>query len=173
MSYIFLDALRTEKFYKNSGRYIQNELNKIKDLNLIYNDIHKVYDISTSEKILKHYLDKLENRSVWLRSISVIVLLISFIQFLVVIYIAFELSNLNVDQTNLLLVSFSLVAINSVYLSWEYKKFQNNKHEALKLFLMVKSHNYQLIINEREAKLNPRIKYKEGSPMDLLFGEDN
>ena len=62
MSYIFLDALKTEKIYFKSRKYISIELDKIKNLNLKYDEKHREFNIEIKETLLKTYLDKMENR---------------------------------------------------------------------------------------------------------------
>ncbi|MBI1450406.1 hypothetical protein IL972_00440 [Acinetobacter sp. FL51] len=173
MSYIFLWAIKTEKYYEKAGRYIALELNKINDLKLHYNEIHKVHDIDCHERSLTYYLDKLESRSDWVRGILIFISLITLMQFIVVIYAAFDQKYLSSSQTNLLVTSFIIFLSSSFYLLWEYKNFQKNKYEALKLFLMVRQHNFKKIRDEHEAKLHPKRKYEKGSPMDYLFGDDD
>lgn len=41
------------------------------------------------------------------------------------------------------------------------QKFPKNKYEALKLFLMVRQHNFKKIRDEHEAKLNPKQNMKK------------
>ena len=173
MSYIFLWAMKTEKYYGRASRYITSELNKINDLKLYYNEIHKVHDIDSHERNLKYYLDKLESRSDWIRGILIFISLITLMQFIIVIYAAFDQKYLSSSQTNLLVTSFIIFLSSSFYLLWEYKNFQKNKYEALKLCLMVRQHNFKKIRDEHEAKLNPKQKYEKGSPMDYLFGDDD
>lgn len=173
MSYIFLWAMRTEKYHKRASRYITSELNKINDLKLHYNEIHKINDIDFYERNLKYYLDKLENRSDWIRGVLILISLVTLMQFVVVVYAAFDQKYLNSSQTNLLATSFMIFISSSFYLLWEYKSFQKNKYEALKLFLMVRQHNFKKIRDEHEAKLNPKRKYEKGSVMDFMFGEDD
>ena len=173
MSYIFLWAMKTEKYYGRAGRYITSELNKINDLKLNYNEIHKVHDIDFYERNLKYHLDKLESRSDWVRGILIFISLITLMQFIVVIYAAFDQNYLNSSQTNLLVSSFIIFLSSSCYLLWEYSNFQKNKYEALKLFLMVRQHNFKKIRDEHEAKLYPEQKYEKGSSMDHLFGDDD
>lgn len=172
MSYIFLDAMKVDRFYAKSSRYLSNELNKIKDLHLKYDDFQKVYDIESKERDLTYYLNALEKRPTWLRVVLAFVLGISFMQLSSAIYVAFDQGYLSSRQVNILVISFLLVLVSLGILIFEYKKFQDNKFRALKLFLTVKHHNHQAIIEERNSKLNPRPKYKKGSPMDYIFGED-
>lgn len=173
MGYIFLGALRTDKHYKRADRYITSELNKIKDLKLKYNEIHKVYDVEFTERSLIYYLDKLEGRGDWIRGLLIFISLLTLMQFVIMIYAAFDQKYLNSNQAKLLVMSFTVFVSSTTYLIWEYKKFQRNKYEALKLFLMVDHHNHKKIIEEEEAKWNPKVKYTKGSPLDFLFGEDN
>lgn len=172
MSYTFLDAMKVDKFYAKSTRYISSELEKIKYLHLKYDDFQRVYDIKSKEKDLTYYLNALEKRPTGLRLVLTFLLGISFLQLSSVLYVAFDQSYLNSRQVTILVISFLLVLISLGILIFEYKKFQNNKFRALKLFLIVKHHNYQAIIEERSSKLNPRPKYKKDSPMDYIFGED-
>lgn len=173
MSFIFLWAMRTERYYKKASRYITSELNKIDNLKLHYNEIHKVHDIDTCERELTYYLDKLENRSDWIRGLLILISLVTLMQFVVVIYAAFDQKYLNSSQANLLVTSFIIFISSSFYLLWEYKNFQRNKYEALKLFLMVRQHNFKKIRDEHEAKLNPKREYEKGSVFDFMFGEDD
>lgn len=163
--------MRTEKYYEKAGRYITSELNKIDNLKLHYNEIHKVQDIGIHERELKHYLDKLEGRSDWIRGFLILLSLVALMQLVVVIYTAFDQKYLNTSQANLLAISFIIFTSSSFYLLWEYKNFQRNKHEALKLFLVVRQHNFKKIRDEHEAKLNPKRNYEKGSVMDFMFGE--
>ncbi|NAS08125.1 hypothetical protein [Acinetobacter haemolyticus] len=173
MSYIFLWSMKTEKYYEKAGRYITSELNKINDLKLHYNEIHKIHDIDSHEQNLKYYLDKLENRSDWIRGVLILILFVTLMQLVVVIYVAFDQKYLNSSQVSLLATSFILFISNSFYLLWEYRNFQKNKYEALKLFLMVRQHNFKKISDEQEAKLNPKRKYEKNSPMDYIIGNDD
>lgn len=172
MSYIFLDAMRVDRFYEKSTRYLSIELKRIKDLNLKYDDFQKTYDIECHEKKLKNYLDTLEKRPTWLRVFLAVVLFISFMQLSSAVYVAFDQGYLNSRQVNILSFSFLLVIFSLAVLILEYKKFQSNKFNALKLLLIVKHHNHQAILEERSEKLNPKIKRQDGSAMDYLFGED-
>lgn len=173
MDYIFLDALKTEKFYKKSSHYLSYELVKIRDMKLIYNDIHKAYDIDLYEKKLISILDKLEGRKTWIRILLSIISFFAVLQFFSVIYVAFIQNYLNSDQVNLMVLSAIISTVSISALVFEHQKFKKNKYEALKLFLIVKNHNHLAIIKEREAALNPRMSYKKGSPMDYIFGSDD
>lgn len=173
MDYIFFNALRTDKIYRKSNQYLLPKLNEINDLQLIYEEKHKITDISFKEKQLIYFLDKLEDRKTWLRVLLYLISFLSTIQFVSVIYVAFIQTYLNSDQVNLLVMSaiISILSIGALFL--EHRKFQKNKYEALKLFLIVKNHNYLEIIKEREAVLNPRVSYEKGTPMDYIFGSDD
>lgn len=172
MSYIFLDALKTEKLYKEAQGYLSDELIKIQDLNLKFNSIHKTHDIEFKEKQLIFYLDKLEKRGIWLRFIMVLILFITLIQLFSCVYIAFIQSYLNHHQAYFLVLSTLISALCAFFLYLEHRNFQRNKHKTLKLFLEVKNHNYSKIQEERHLALNPKRQYSKNSAMDLLFGED-
>lgn len=172
MDYVFLDSIKVDRYYEKCIRYLSSELKKINDLGLKYSNHNEIKDIEFQEKNLVLYLDILEKRPTWLRVIFSLVLFGSFMQLSSGIYVAFDQGYLNSRQVNIITISFLLTIASFAYLFYEYRKFQENKLKALKVFLIVRHHNYQKIIDEREAKLNPRPKYKKGSPMDYLFGED-
>lgn len=173
MSYVFLDALKTEKHYFKSRRYISIELDKIKKLNLKYDETHREFDIEIKETLLKTYLDKMENRKDWIRYILSVSSFLALLQALSVVYVGFIQNYLNSNQIYLLVFSILFFAICAGVVLLESRIFHNNKAEALKLYLIIKNHNYEEIIKERDAVLNPKANYEKGSPMDYLFGSDD
>lgn len=173
MSYIFLDALKTEKIYFKSRKYISIELDKIKNLNLKYDEKHREFNIEIKETLLKTYLDKMENRKYWIRYILSVSSFLALLQTLSVVYVGFIQSYLNSSQIYLLVFSILFFVTCASALLLESRIFHKNKAEALKLYLIIKNHNYEKIIEERNAALNPIINYEKGSPIDYLFGNDD
>lgn len=173
MDYIFLNALKVDKPYIKAQKFISDELKKLEDFQLEYSERHCVTDIAFKESVLLSYLQKLENRHEILKLIACIILFISFMQMVVCIYFSFDQGGLNSHQSNLLTASFAIVLATTSYLLYEDRKFKETKNKALKLFLVVRNHNYEKILKEREEKLNPRQSYPKGSPMDYLFGDDD
>ena len=172
MDYIFLNTLKVDKPYLKASRYIIGELDKLDKFQLEYIEKHKASNLELKENLLRLYLQKLENRLDVPRAILGLILFISFIQLSVCVYFAFTWGGLNSHQANVITISFLLVIISSLLLAIEFKRFKENINEALRLFLIIRHHNSQKIIDERNKKIDFKVAYKKGSPMDILFGGD-